>query len=294
MRKKEYNVIVFSDDRAEHRQFRFSKRLLVSLVGFSLLLLVALGVLGYFLSNNLSNQTLVDELSAENAALKQANDRYLEASIDFERRLKQFDERTDKLAQYVGVEKPVDEGEGVGGPDPFEHELNPYLRYDLGLLERKVLTLEEDLDLLEDEYRKQSEILEFTPSILPTRGWLSSGMGYRTDPFTNKRAWHNGLDISTPTGTPVYAPASGVVVYKGYNGGFGNLLVVDHGNGIETKYAHLSGFNVSKGQRIKRGDLIAYVGDTGRSTSSHLHYEIHKEGKVLNPMKYIIRDTSRY
>ena len=168
------------------------------------------------------------------------------------------------------------------------------MRYDLGLLLEDTELLEKHFETLDQAFQTRTEMLDSTPSILPARGWLSSGIGYRTDPFTNKRAWHNGLDISCAKGTPVYAPAKGVISYKGYQGGFGNLLVINHGNGLETKYAHLDKFNVSKGQRIKRGDLIAYVGSSGRSTAPHLHYEIHEEKKAINPMNYIIRDNTSY
>jgi murein DD-endopeptidase MepM/ murein hydrolase activator NlpD len=295
MKKTKYHIIVFSDEHADHRQFQitfWSFFLLVSclVVGvISFITTATLFVRGY------SHKEAVDGLSQENTQLTDANDRYLEATIELEKKLKLFEEKTAKLAQYVGVE-PVDAiREGIGGAEYFdENELNQYLRYDLGLLSDRSVKLENRLDNLGETFQEHKEQLDATPSLLPARGWISSGFAYRTDPFTNKRAWHNGIDVSSPIGTPVYAPANGVIAFRGYQGGFGNLLEINHGNGITTRYAHLSKFNVSKGQRVKRGDLIAFVGTTGRSTAPHLHYEVYKDEKALNPMKYVFDESKTY
>lgn len=294
MRNKAYNIIVLGDDNAGHKQFTISKKAVFLLVTMLLSgTYVAVAMFGV-LVKNLANQSELVAMKKENEALKLANDRYLEASIEMERKLNLFDEKTVKLAQFVGVEPGGFEADGIGGPELFEEELNRYLRYDLGLLEHKAKLLEERFDTLDEAFQAQTDLLDATPSLMPARGWISSGFQYRRDPFTRKRTWHNGLDISAHEGTPVYSPARGVVSYKGYQGGFGNLLVIKHGNGIETKYGHLSRFNVSKGQRVKRGDLIGYIGSTGRSTAPHLHYEIHKKDKAINPMSYIIRDVNPF
>ncbi len=288
-----YNILVVSDQDAQYRQFRVSKRaILLSLFT----LIVVLGLLGTGSAIHLDEfpykQDELNQLRQENDVLKLANDRYLKASIEMEEKLRLFEEKTTKLAQFVGVEPNMDDG--VGGPVFQENELNPYLRHDLGLLQQKTQRLEDRFADLEVAYQEKSDRLDATPSLLPARGWISSGYKYRTDPFTKKKTFHPGIDISCPEGTPVYAPANGVVSFKGYQGGFGNMLEISHGNGLKTRYGHLYKFNISKGQRIKRGDLIGYVGNTGRSTASHLHYEIHKDKKSINPMKYIIRDAKKF
>lgn len=300
LRSYKYDIIVLSDKNPEQRQFSLTRKKLLLAFGGLLLLMMGLvfaGVaglssLGVEVFTSASNGVNIEDLQEENKKLWLANERYLEASKDMEQKLKSLTEKTNKLSQYVGVEPVSVNRDGIGGPDVFENELAQYLRYDLGLLQEDTDLLAQHVETLDEAFKNQTEQLDSTPSILPARGWLSSGLGNRIDPFTNKRAWHNGLDISCPKDTPVYAPAKGVVTFKGTQVGFGNLLEINHGNGLITKFAHLDKFNVSKGQRVKRGDLIAYVGTTGRSTAPHLHYEIHKDDKAVNPMAYIIQDNS--
>ena len=117
---------------------------------------------------------------------------------------------------------------------------------------------------------------------------FTSGYGVRSDPFRGSAAMHAGIDLSGPTGTPIYATADGVVTSSGWNsGGYGNLIKIDHGRGIETRYAHLSKVNVREGERVKRGQLIAKMGSTGRSTGSHLHYEVRIDGRAVNPVPFM-------
>jgi len=162
------------------------------------------------------------------------------------------------------------------------------------LIEQKSDIIEQRLDTLDEAFKTQKELLDSTPSLLPAKGWITSGFANRIDPFTRKKTFHPGIDISGPKGTPVYAPANGVVVYKGFKGGLGNLLEINHGNGIKTRYGHLNKFNVAKGRRVKRGDLIGYVGSSGRSTGPHLHFEIRKVSNAIDPMRYIVEDIRPY
>ena len=131
-------------------------------------------------------------------------------------------------------------------------------------------------------------LLASTPSVWPVRGYLSAGFGNRLDPFTGLRDFHPGIDISTPIGTKVQAPADGVVVFCGLKGGYGNAIMIDHGYGVVTRYGHLDAFNVKPGQRVRRGDVIAFVGNTGRSTAPHLHYEVWVNDQTQNPIQYIL------
>ena len=119
-------------------------------------------------------------------------------------------------------------------------------------------------------------------------GWYTSKFGMRLDPFTGSKVMHSGLDIAAAPGTPIYAPANGVVSYVGYESGYGNLVTIDHGYGVKTRYAHNSEVTVKYGQQVKRGDKIAAVGSTGRSSGYHLHYEVRVNGVAVNPKDYII------
>jgi murein DD-endopeptidase MepM/ murein hydrolase activator NlpD len=127
-----------------------------------------------------------------------------------------------------------------------------------------------------------------TPSIWPVRGWVTSGFGPRVSPFTEKPAWHDGLDIGAAANAPVQAPALGRVISVSFDSKMGNMVKVDHGYGIETVYGHLSKSLVKEGQRVKRGDVVALVGSTGLSTGPHLHYMVKKNGQALDPTKFIL------
>ena len=130
-----------------------------------------------------------------------------------------------------------------------------------------------------------------TPSLWPAHGWLSGTFGGRADPFTGERGFHGGLDISLDKGSPVYATADATVESASYTGNYGNLIVLQHGFGLSTRYGHLSKFSVKPGQKVKRGEVIGLVGSTGRSTGSHLHYEILVNGQLQNPLRLLTRPT---
>jgi murein DD-endopeptidase MepM/ murein hydrolase activator NlpD len=136
--------------------------------------------------------------------------------------------------------------------------------------------------------REQKSILACTPSIRPTNGWFSSGFGYRISPFTNLREFHKGIDIATRIGTPIIAPADGLVVFAGREGNFGRMIAINHGYKLMTRYGHLNKFRVRKGQHVKRGQVIGEVGNTGRCTGPHLHYEVLLNGVPVNPLRYIL------
>ena len=118
-------------------------------------------------------------------------------------------------------------------------------------------------------------------------------MGYRRDPVTGGADFHPGLDIAGDKGQPVYATAAGRVVQVGYQGSYGNLIVVEHGFGLETRYGHLSRFHVARGQQVKRGDVLGLIGSTGRTTGNHLHYEVHANGRLLNPLQLLTQQKPR-
>jgi murein DD-endopeptidase MepM/ murein hydrolase activator NlpD len=157
-----------------------------------------------------------------------------------------------------------------------------------GLLRELLQGLESRLSSVRTDVEKRSALAAATPSIWPAHGWLSSRVGSRQDPITGESDYHEGLDISADRGTPVYATADGVVRLAGREGGYGNLVILDHEYGLETRYGHLSRFLVREGASVKRGDIIGLVGSTGRSTGSHLHYEVRVNGRLLNPLQLLL------
>jgi murein DD-endopeptidase MepM/ murein hydrolase activator NlpD len=162
-----------------------------------------------------------------------------------------------------------------------------------GLLRTVLESLESRLHDVRSGVDKRNALAAATPSIWPAHGWLSSSMGPRRDPVSGEADFHPGLDIVGDKGEPVYATAAGRVVHAGYQGAYGNLIVIDHGFGLETRYGHLSRFNVKQGSRVNRGDVIGSVGATGRATGSHLHYEIHANGRLLNPLQLLTQQRPR-
>jgi murein DD-endopeptidase MepM/ murein hydrolase activator NlpD len=188
---------------------------------------------------------------------------------------------------------------GVGGaaPEDLDPQLDLTQRHE-GLMRemhRHVDELDqasqrqaENLGSLLDNLEGQRNLLAATPAIRPTSGWITSRFGRRVSPFTGKKELHKGMDIANRKGTAILATANGVVSYAGKKGAMGNIVVVDHGHGIVTRYAHLSKTLKKRGEKVKRGDIIAQMGNSGRSTGPHLHYEVHLNGVPVNPSKYIL------
>jgi murein DD-endopeptidase MepM/ murein hydrolase activator NlpD len=135
---------------------------------------------------------------------------------------------------------------------------------------------------------RQKNVLSHTPTIRPAEGWLSSRFGYRVSPFSEKREFHRGIDIANRAGTPIIATADGVVTFCGPKSSWGNVVVIDNGYGVTTRFAHLQKALVARGEHVKRGDVIANMGNTGRSTGPHLHYEVYLNGVPVNPEKYLM------
>jgi murein DD-endopeptidase MepM/ murein hydrolase activator NlpD len=143
-----------------------------------------------------------------------------------------------------------------------------------------------------DSLEHNAQRFASVPSIMPTPGWLTSQFSRsRNHPLLHISRPHEGIDVAAPMGAPIIAPASGVVMRVAYENGYGNTLEIDHGNGIITRYAHCSRIDVKGGQRVTRGQTIAAVGSTGLATGPHLHYEIHINGKVVNPLTYVLSDA---
>lgn len=191
----------------------------------------------------------------------------------------------------LGVEAPVpDEKSGELGVsrETSRDFASLSVRIDRAL--RQSQLREQGVLQLWDSLSERQSLLLSTPSIKPARGWFTSRFGYRVDPFTNRPEMHAGLDMAAPSGTPVYAPADGVVSYVGYDGGYGKLVSIDHGYGVITRFGHNSRVFVEQGQKVRRWDVISAVGSTGRSTGAHLHYEVRIHGIAVDPVNYILSE----
>ncbi|AWG20115.1 peptidase M23 [Flavobacterium faecale] len=165
------------------------------------------------------------------------------------------------------------------------------------ILSKELAVQSKSLDAILKMAKEKNKFLSAIPAIQPVRNEnlkrMASGFGYRTDPFTKARKMHEGMDFTAQTGTPIYATGDGVVAQADATAsGYGNHVVIRHGYGYETLYTHMSKYNCRAGQRVKRGDVIGFVGSTGRSEAPHLHYEVHKEGKVANPLNFYYGNIS--
>ncbi|MCP4694110.1 MAG: M23 family metallopeptidase [Desulfobacterales bacterium] len=156
------------------------------------------------------------------------------------------------------------------------------------LLDQAAQLQHQGFDSLVGVLQNQQNLLASTPAIWPVKGWVTSTFGRRKSPFTGLREFHKGLDIATRKGTPIIAPADGVVSAVGTKGFLGKMIAVDHGHGIVTRFGHLQKALKKRGDKVKRGDVIALVGATGRVTGPHVHYEVRLNGLPVNPKKYIL------
>jgi murein DD-endopeptidase MepM/ murein hydrolase activator NlpD len=161
-----------------------------------------------------------------------------------------------------------------------------------GVLRDLLRGLESRLRYVRSDVEKREALASATPSIWPAHGWLTGTFGGRSDPFSGEPAFHQGLDISTEKGEPVFATADGTIESASFSGDYGNLIAITHGFGLVTRYGHLSAFAVKPGQTVKRGAVIGYVGATGRATGSHLHYEILASGRLINPLQLLTQPAN--
>lgn len=211
--------------------------------------------------------------------------------------LREFDH---KLKMMVNLDDGEESGQflGIGGSDASafnpDHTVENAHKNLVRLMHQSLDNLEEEAEIRTGEKKElykylenQKAMLRCTPSIWPTKGWVSSGFGGRISPFTNKKEFHQGLDICTRKGTEIIAPADGIVSAVGSNYGYGKIVTIKHGYGLKTRYAHLDTILVKKGEHVQRGQEIARVGTTGRTTGPHLHYEVHLKDVPVDPLRYI-------
>ena len=206
-----------------------------------------------------------------------------------------------KIRIIANIEKTADQDSlfGVGGSIPDDLDTKIPLTEKHNSLIREMHEQTKQLELASSKQQEgfeslfnflqdQRNLLSSTPAIRPVKGWTTSGFGYRKSPFTGLREFHKGLDIATRMAEPVIAPADGIVSFTGNKGLLGRVVTIDHGHGIVTRYGHLKKALKKRGESVKRGDVIANVGISGRTTGPHVHYEVLLNGMPVNPIKYIL------
>ncbi len=192
----------------------------------------------------------------------------------------------EKMDQEFQDKKPLNETQGELAENSGRDYQSLVIRVERAIKESQ-LREQSVLDLWETISEKQS-LMNAIPNIRPARGWITSRFGYRVSPFTGRPSLHTGLDIAAAPGAPIFGPADGLVTFAGYDEGYGKMVTIDHGHGYQTRYGHLAHFYVQVGQRVNRWDIIASVGNTGRSTGPHLHYEVRLNGVPKNPAFFIL------
>ncbi len=221
--------------------------------------------------------------------------------LDYKRQMFLLRDLDTKLRRAVSL-GPRDKAQqvlGIGGPDELglqnltslgekkQAEALREMNQELTQLRGAASRQEASLQMLIEYFEDKRSLHAATPALWPVRGWVTSHFGNRMSPFSGIEKFHEGIDIASQTGTPIVSPADGVVVKAGFGTGYGNMVEISHGYGFKTLFAHNSRLNVKTGQRIRRGDIIAYVGDSGSSTGPHLHYEVRINGLPVNPTKYM-------
>jgi len=282
------------------RKFRLPRRWVRhGVVGGAAVLLIGLLTVGHYftlLTSAAENRVLKEENAQlrSQILLVQEKVAHIQSTLD---RVERFDAKLRTAVTHLQDPErnlaigPVGQPDGeaaAAGPAPAAQENLAALPGRLHSLETEAVRQESSLRELQEYFDDQKSLLASTPSIWPTQGWVTSDFGVRLDPYSADRTMHQGLDIATPHGQSVMSPSDGTVVFNGTEGGYGKVLVIDHGYGVKTRYGHLSEVLVRLGERIARGQKVAAVGNTGRSTGPHLHYEVRVNGIPENPRKFIL------
>ena len=305
-----WTYLLVRDGHSAIKQYALSSRRLQVLVGGGLL--AAIILIGYALTIGVDGYARLRsaQLDTRNTVLQdelqefQMRVDHLESTLN---QIAQDDARFRSIAGLESIDSEVLQA-GVGGPglvgpeahslwtiDPSISENLFEVSYDLNQLERRARLLSSSLEEATDSLLAHRDLLESTPSILPTPGWLSSSYSEsRMHPIHNRPLPHPGVDISAPKGTSIYAAAKGKVIKAGWIVGYGLTIEIDHGFGYVTLYGHASELVASQGEEVQRGDVIARVGSTGIATSPHLHYEVRVQGIAQNPANFILPEYVRY
>jgi murein DD-endopeptidase MepM/ murein hydrolase activator NlpD len=305
---KKISFFVLNTTGSPVKQLTVSKALLKVL---SLLLMFALIVSGYvvydyytlkiMLPSSTQVKSKIDNQEDEIVSQRQQIQNFAHEINTLKTKLIDLNRFEKKIRIIANIEKSSSQDGlfGVGGSVP--EDLNPNIELE-SKHNRLVQDIHEQVEQLnvasvnqKDGFESllkyledQRNILASTPAISPVDGWITSRFGYRTSPFTGRREFHKGLDIATRKKSPISATANGVVVFVGLKGMLGKVVVLDHGHGISTRYGHVDKALKKTGEKVTRGEEIALVGNSGRTTGSHVHYEVFLNGLPVNPEKYII------
>lgn len=303
--QKKYTFIFVPDVTGKFIRFSAPRALAKGIVGLGAVFLIAFSSFSYSVLQKSDELDELRDLRATTAEHKTEIERFAQKMKQVESQLARLDRFDRKLRVITALEKQAvgDVEYGAGGPTrdidkidfsgaskQYTRSLIDALDKDLDRIKHQAEAQEVSFFELDEFFREQSSLLTHTPSIWPVKGWVTSTFGYRRSPFTGLREMHEGVDVATQLKAPVIAPASGIIIRSGFHPGYGNLVEIDHGYGVITKFGHNSKNMVAVGQKVQRGDIISLVGSTGRSTGPHLHYEVLLNGVPVNPFRYILED----
>jgi murein DD-endopeptidase MepM/ murein hydrolase activator NlpD len=295
MGKKHLSLIIIPHNKSGYKSLSFSERFIRNTKWGAVVLGVLLfGVIGDYVRlriNGIDNKIL----AAENTKQKEKLSEYEVSIPNLEKQIKELDEYRKKINLLAGV-RSQDELKEVGGGGrgytPPDGQVIPGVPPSIApgslkSVELKADDVKKNLEMLGTLFQNQAAKWATTPSIYPTAGLLTSYFGWRLDPFTGKQQFHFGLDIATVLGNPVVATADGIVIATNTDQSLGRSVQISHGLGILTVYGHLNKFNCRVGQKVKRGDVIGEVGNSGHAIGPHVHYEVKVNGTNVNPLSYI-------
>jgi len=294
---KRYTLVIADRTTGIVHRFTVSLKPAVAVAAllFSLPVLIGLGV-RWSASAELNALRLnVSTLSAENASYRAATQELIaqissiDAAVSSLAAKSRLDPETQRaLAKLPEIVRARAMGGGTDAATPLRSLLAPSLpspEDTFGMVRNVLSRLNSHLQIVQTDVERRAALAAATPSIWPAIGWLSAQFGNREDPIEGGAAYHTGIDISLDAGRPVYATAAGKVEAAWYNGAYGRMVVIDHGYGLKTRYAHLAGFAVAPGDQVERGRIVGYVGTSGRTTGPHLHYELLVNGQLMNPLQ---------
>jgi len=296
-------TIVIADPAGRGRRFTLDVRVALGLL---LAVMVVPALVG--LGAKWSARSELEEVRAANALLQEENNSYRVATGELAAQIQSLEGVINDLGAHARLDPekaramqklpPIVKARAAGGAASNAAVANVFSTFaspedTFGILRDLLSGLESRLLNVRQAVERREALANATPSLWPAHGWLTGMFGGRSDPFTGEEGFHQGIDISTEKGQPVYATADGRVETAAYAGDYGNLIVIKHGFGLATRYAHLSGFAVKAGEAVRRGQIIGYVGATGRATGAHLHYEILANGQLLNPLQLLARPAER-
>ncbi len=295
-----YSLFLIPEDSRQVRKLRLTQRHFKVLAAgvVSVLLFSTFNLVGFWYYRSLYSGAKKEKIKYE--AYERERQELLQKVSTLEQTVGETEKMAGKLAALIGTER-VNLQKGIGPLPDFKEITFDVAARTQGLavadldpkmdrIGNRVITLQEKIKELTKLQEDKVAFISSTPAIWPVKGWVTSDFGYRRSPFTLASDFHQGIDIAASWGTPIVSPADGVVTFAGYKNGYGQMVIVDHGFGVVTRYGHTSQLLVQEGQKLKRGVKIALVGSTGHSTGPHLHYEIQVDNVSVDPMKYILKD----